>query len=138
MKGLSKAKEGMAVAAEKTKEGVAVAAEKTKEGVMFVGEMTTDASPAPPPAPPALPPLFVSKKRRASFTGPPQRPPMLWQEQAKRISWENPSRFGSCIQQPICAGANGAIIQLDATPYTIIQELPVFARLMVEYSQQPL
>ncbi|XP_030622459.1 beta-synuclein isoform X2 [Chanos chanos] len=36
MKGLSKAKEGMAVAAEKTKEGVAVAAEKTKEGVMFV------------------------------------------------------------------------------------------------------
>lgn len=38
MKGLSKAKEGMAVAAEKTKEGVAVAAEKTKEGVMFVGE----------------------------------------------------------------------------------------------------
>ncbi|KAG7241838.1 hypothetical protein INR49_024808 [Caranx melampygus] len=34
MKGLSKAKEGMAVAAEKTKEGVAVAAEKTKEGVM--------------------------------------------------------------------------------------------------------
>lgn len=44
MKGLSKAKEGMAVAAEKTKEGVAVAAEKTKEGVMFVGKMTTDAS----------------------------------------------------------------------------------------------
>lgn len=39
MKGLSKAKEGMAVAAEKTKEGVAVAAEKTKEGVMFVGKM---------------------------------------------------------------------------------------------------
>uniref|UniRef100_A0A671TTG5 Beta-synuclein n=1 Tax=Sparus aurata TaxID=8175 RepID=A0A671TTG5_SPAAU len=38
MKGLSKAKEGMAVAAEKTKEGVAVAAEKTKEGVMFVGK----------------------------------------------------------------------------------------------------
>ncbi|KAI5608108.1 beta-synuclein [Silurus asotus] len=36
MKGFSKAKEGMAVAAEKTKEGVAVAAEKTKEGVMFV------------------------------------------------------------------------------------------------------
>lgn len=44
MKGLSKAKEGMAVAAEKTKEGVAVAAEKTKEGVMFVGKMTTDTS----------------------------------------------------------------------------------------------
>lgn len=40
MKGLSKAKEGMAVAAEKTKEGVAVAAEKTKEGVMFVGKIT--------------------------------------------------------------------------------------------------
>uniref|UniRef100_A0A3B1J0S9 Beta-synuclein n=1 Tax=Astyanax mexicanus TaxID=7994 RepID=A0A3B1J0S9_ASTMX len=40
MKGLSKAKEGMAVAAEKTKEGVAVAAEKTKEGVMFVGKET--------------------------------------------------------------------------------------------------
>uniref|UniRef100_A0AAY4E768 Beta-synuclein n=1 Tax=Denticeps clupeoides TaxID=299321 RepID=A0AAY4E768_9TELE len=39
MKGVSKAKEGMAVAAEKTKEGVAVAAEKTKEGVMFVGKM---------------------------------------------------------------------------------------------------
>lgn len=39
MKGLSKAKEGVAVAAEKTKEGVAVAAEKTKEGVMFVGKM---------------------------------------------------------------------------------------------------
>lgn len=38
MKGLSKAKEGMAVAAEKTKEGVAVAAEKTKEGVMFMGK----------------------------------------------------------------------------------------------------
>uniref|UniRef100_A0A3Q0SFR2 Beta-synuclein n=1 Tax=Amphilophus citrinellus TaxID=61819 RepID=A0A3Q0SFR2_AMPCI len=42
MKGLSKAKEGMAVAAEKTKEGVAVAAEKTKEGVMFVGKIITD------------------------------------------------------------------------------------------------
>uniref|UniRef100_A0A3Q2QG97 Beta-synuclein n=1 Tax=Fundulus heteroclitus TaxID=8078 RepID=A0A3Q2QG97_FUNHE len=42
MKGLSKAKEGMAVAAEKTKEGVAVAAEKTKEGVMFVGKVLTD------------------------------------------------------------------------------------------------
>lgn len=38
MKGLSKAKEAMDVAAEKTKEGVAVAAEKTKEGVMFVGK----------------------------------------------------------------------------------------------------
>lgn len=44
MKGLSKAKEGMAVAAEKTKEGVAVAAEKTKEGVMFVGKRVTDVS----------------------------------------------------------------------------------------------
>lgn len=44
MKGLSKAKEGMAVAAEKTKEGVAVAAEKTKEGVMFVGKMITEFS----------------------------------------------------------------------------------------------
>ncbi|XP_074530991.1 beta-synuclein [Halichoeres trimaculatus] len=42
MKGLSKAKEGMAVAAEKTKEGVAVAAEKTKEGVMFVGSKAKD------------------------------------------------------------------------------------------------
>lgn len=42
MKGLSKAKEGMAVAAEKTKEGVAVAAEKTKEGVMFVGKMISE------------------------------------------------------------------------------------------------
>ncbi|XP_046877354.1 beta-synuclein [Hypomesus transpacificus] len=42
MKGLSKAKEGMAVAAEKTKEGVAVAAEKTKEGVMFVGTKAKD------------------------------------------------------------------------------------------------
>lgn len=42
MKGLSKAKEGMAVAAEKTKEGVAVAAEKTREGVMFVGKVLTD------------------------------------------------------------------------------------------------
>ncbi|KAG7483993.1 hypothetical protein MATL_G00044270 [Megalops atlanticus] len=42
MKGLSKAKEGMAAAAEKTKEGVAVAAEKTKEGVMFVGSKTKD------------------------------------------------------------------------------------------------
>lgn len=42
MKGLSKAKEGMAVAAEKTKEGVAVAAEKTKEGVMFVGKTITN------------------------------------------------------------------------------------------------
>ncbi|MGH0137818.1 UNVERIFIED_CONTAM: hypothetical protein FKN15_017585, partial [Acipenser sinensis] len=38
MKGFSKAKEGMAAAAEKTKEGVAVAAEKTKEGVMYVGK----------------------------------------------------------------------------------------------------
>lgn len=38
MKGLSKAKEAMDVAAEKTKEGVASAAEKTKEGVMFVGK----------------------------------------------------------------------------------------------------
>ncbi|KAJ8282728.1 hypothetical protein COCON_G00052470 [Conger conger] len=42
MKGLSKAKEGMAAAAEKTKEGVAVAAEKTKEGVMYVGNVTKD------------------------------------------------------------------------------------------------
>ncbi|XP_061541875.1 beta-synuclein [Phyllopteryx taeniolatus] len=42
MKGLSKAKEGVAVAAEKTKEGVAVAAEKTKEGVMFVGNKAKD------------------------------------------------------------------------------------------------
>lgn len=41
MKGLSKAKEAMDVAAEKTKEGVAVAAEKTKEGVMFVGKKNT-------------------------------------------------------------------------------------------------
>ncbi|XP_059377830.1 beta-synuclein-like [Carassius carassius] len=42
MKGFSKAKEGMAVAAEKTKEGVASAAEKTKEGMMFVGHKTKD------------------------------------------------------------------------------------------------
>ncbi|XP_066572683.1 beta-synuclein isoform X2 [Amia ocellicauda] len=42
MKGLSKAKEGMAAAAEKTKEGVAVAAEKTKEGVMYVGNKTKE------------------------------------------------------------------------------------------------
>ncbi|MBN3270634.1 SYUB protein, partial [Polyodon spathula] len=42
MKGFSKAKEGMAAAAEKTKEGVAVAAEKTKEGVMYVGSMTKE------------------------------------------------------------------------------------------------
>ncbi|KAJ0002397.1 hypothetical protein NQD34_007546 [Periophthalmus magnuspinnatus] len=40
MKGMSKAKEGLAVASEKTKEGVTVAAEKTKEGVMFVGKST--------------------------------------------------------------------------------------------------
>lgn len=61
MKGLSKAKEGMAVAAEKTKEGVAVAAEKTKEGVMFVGKKTIEAPP----------PLFLSRKKRCtSFTGP--------------------------------------------------------------------
>lgn len=44
MKGLSKAKEGMAVAAEKTKEGVAVAAEKTREGVMFVGKAISNLS----------------------------------------------------------------------------------------------
>lgn len=41
MKGLSKAKEAMDVAAEKTKEGAAMAAEKTKEGVMFVGKRNT-------------------------------------------------------------------------------------------------
>lgn len=55
MKGLSKAKEGMAVAAEKTKEGVAVAAEKTKEGVMFVGKKTKEAPP----------PLFMVEKKDA-------------------------------------------------------------------------
>lgn len=38
MKGLSKAKDGMAMAAEKTKEGAALAAEKTKEGAMFIGK----------------------------------------------------------------------------------------------------
>lgn len=38
MKGLSKAKDGMAIAAEKTKEGAALAAEKTKEGAMFIGK----------------------------------------------------------------------------------------------------
>lgn len=54
MKGLSKAKEGMAVAAEKTKEGVAVAAEKTKEGVMFVGKKTIEAPP----------PLFIAGKKK--------------------------------------------------------------------------
>lgn len=37
MKGFSKAKEGVAAAAEKTKQGVADAAEKTKEGVLYVG-----------------------------------------------------------------------------------------------------
>lgn len=42
MKGLSKAKEGVAMAAEKTKEGVALAAEKTKEGAMFVGTKAKD------------------------------------------------------------------------------------------------
>ena len=42
MKGLSRAKEGIVVAAEKTVEGVAIAAEKTKEGVMFVGSMAKD------------------------------------------------------------------------------------------------
>lgn len=60
MKGLSKAKEGMAVAAEKTKEGVAVAAEKTKEGVMFVGKKTIE-------APPSF--LLREKKRCTSFAG---------------------------------------------------------------------
>jgi hypothetical protein len=39
MKGLSKAKDGMAIAAEKTKEGAALAAEKTKEGAMFIGKI---------------------------------------------------------------------------------------------------
>lgn len=37
MKGLSKAKEGVSVVAEKTKQGVSGAAEMTKDGVMFVG-----------------------------------------------------------------------------------------------------
>lgn len=81
MKGLSKAKEGMAVAAEKTKEGVAVAAEKTKEGVMFVGKMTTDAS--------SPHPFLFQRKDAHHSQSPPQRPPMFSQEQAKRISWEN-------------------------------------------------
>ncbi|XP_067899191.1 beta-synuclein [Heterodontus francisci] len=42
MKGLSKAKEGVAAAAEKTKQGVAEAAEKTKEGVLYVGSKTKE------------------------------------------------------------------------------------------------
>ncbi|XP_064875091.1 beta-synuclein-like [Oncorhynchus nerka] len=42
MKGLSKAKDGMAIAAEKTKEGAALAAEKTKEGAMFIGTKAKD------------------------------------------------------------------------------------------------
>uniref|UniRef100_A0A3P9AG05 Synuclein, beta n=1 Tax=Esox lucius TaxID=8010 RepID=A0A3P9AG05_ESOLU len=42
MKGLSKAKDGMAMAAEKTKEGAALAAEKTKEGAMFIGTKAKD------------------------------------------------------------------------------------------------
>lgn len=58
MKGLSKAKEGMAVAAEKTKEGVAVAAEKTKEGVMFVGKAAHKSS------------LFAEYFTCRSYTGP--------------------------------------------------------------------
>uniref|UniRef100_UPI00358E5DDC alpha-synuclein-like n=1 Tax=Myxine glutinosa TaxID=7769 RepID=UPI00358E5DDC len=41
-KGLSMAKDGVAVAAEKTKQSVADAAEKTKEGVMFVGSKTKE------------------------------------------------------------------------------------------------
>uniref|UniRef100_A0AAV2IUT6 Alpha-synuclein n=1 Tax=Knipowitschia caucasica TaxID=637954 RepID=A0AAV2IUT6_KNICA len=42
MKGFSKAKEGVAAAAEKTKQGVTGAAEMTKDGVMFVGTKTMD------------------------------------------------------------------------------------------------
>nr|XP_023997961.1 beta-synuclein-like [Salvelinus alpinus] len=42
MKGLSKAKDGMAMAAEKTKDGAALAAEKTKEGAMFIGTKAKD------------------------------------------------------------------------------------------------
>lgn len=118
MKGLSKAKEGMAVAAEKTKEGVAVAAEKTKEGVMFVGKMTTDAS-SPHPF------LFQRKDAHHSQALLRDRP---CSGRNRPISWENLSWFSSCIQQPICAGANGEIIQ----------GLPVFAQLMADYCQQPL
>lgn len=42
MKGLTKAKEGVSVVAEKTKQGVSGAAEMTKDGVMFVGTKTKD------------------------------------------------------------------------------------------------
>uniref|UniRef100_A0A4W4DP45 Alpha-synuclein n=1 Tax=Electrophorus electricus TaxID=8005 RepID=A0A4W4DP45_ELEEL len=38
MKGLSKAKDGVAMAAEKTKQGVTGAAGMTKDGVLYVGE----------------------------------------------------------------------------------------------------
>ncbi|XP_069755126.1 beta-synuclein [Narcine bancroftii] len=41
-KGLSKAKEGVAAAAEKTMCGVAEAAEKTREGVLYVGSKTKE------------------------------------------------------------------------------------------------
>lgn len=79
MKGLSKAKEGMAVAAEKTKEGVAVAAEKTKEGVMFVGKKTIEAPP----------PFLLRKKKMHIIHRPPHRTLMFRREQAKRVSCEN-------------------------------------------------
>uniref|UniRef100_A0A8K9XKQ9 Alpha-synuclein n=1 Tax=Oncorhynchus mykiss TaxID=8022 RepID=A0A8K9XKQ9_ONCMY len=42
MKGFSKAKDGVAAAAEKTKQGVTGAAEMTKGGVIFVGNKTKD------------------------------------------------------------------------------------------------
>uniref|UniRef100_A0A4W4DNV8 Alpha-synuclein n=1 Tax=Electrophorus electricus TaxID=8005 RepID=A0A4W4DNV8_ELEEL len=42
MKGLSKAKDGVAMAAEKTKQGVTGAAGMTKDGVLYVGTKTRD------------------------------------------------------------------------------------------------
>lgn len=78
MKGLSKAKEGMAVAAEKTKEGVAVAAEKTKEGVMFVGKKTKEAPP----------PIYCGGKD-AHHSQAVLYTTDVEEEQAKRVSCEN-------------------------------------------------
>lgn len=81
MKGLSKAKEGMAVAAEKTKEGVAVAAEKTKEGVMFVGKKTIEAPPH----------FFIAEKKMHIIHKSPHKLPMFRQEQTKHVNCKNTS-----------------------------------------------
>lgn len=90
MKGLSKAKEGMAVAAEKTKEGVAVAAEKTKEGVMFVGKTITN--------------LFL----HAHHTQTANAPPVC--TSSNRSAGRMYFLFSSC-SIPICSETNGSIIQ---------------------------